>query len=310
MEFKEISYWDGKDKETNLIAEFSLKFVTIDKYRNWFFPLKKGLLSRRLRKQIQKIADEEWGKGKTKVKATSISEGSIEIFFALLAGFVGTAWKFVKDYKDIKEGFYEIKKDFYKFKRKVEAKRYVLETIANRHYYRGRYKRYLIEDKEYQKGEYLEPERKVYKTLNIVTHSILGFTFWLFLISMAGVFYWFISEINKTYGYEFLGPIITVFYFIILFVVSYGFFLVGVSYCYEEGQKTGIFIASILAGISLILFSNICTYFYSIKPENDFNTYLLFITFLNPFLHTCYFNIVIRIIPARVNENETPCQRY
>ena len=35
MEFKEISFWDGKDKETDVIAKFSLKFETIKEKKHW-----------------------------------------------------------------------------------------------------------------------------------------------------------------------------------------------------------------------------------------------------------------------------------
>ena len=117
------------------------------------------------------------------------------------------------------------------------------------------------------------------------------------MVGIGSIGFALLTAINQT-GPELLYNISNILYWVLLFLVSYGyFFVMALEESYEGGATTGIYIASILAGICLFISPNICTYFSSLQPGSDLKVALLFS--LYPLLILgCDLNMLIPIFLA------------
>ncbi len=107
LETKILSYWDGKDTQTDRLAELLLTFPDLE-------PPDTDILGKRtttelfflieFEKHIQTIADTRFESDQVRIKTGNIKRGSLEIIIAILTIGGVAVFKFFKDYKAVKEG--------------------------------------------------------------------------------------------------------------------------------------------------------------------------------------------------------------
>lgn len=123
MEVDVSNIWDGKDTQTNKVAEYTLRFPKID------IPVSSIDTHKFLRdigKELQPFADKYFGEGITIVQGVKVHSGSLEIYLILVvAG--PTVYKFIKDYPSLRKGAGLFSKD-------VKAVVEKVEKLIRKHY--------------------------------------------------------------------------------------------------------------------------------------------------------------------------------